>query len=243
MIEKEGWTNMCLTEEELFDKVLLDYNRCAKAFFNIKNWNDMSEEELWRELCLCILSSNLPYEMAQSSTAHLTKKGYLNLIWIAKTRNSQKLIAEELSKPIYLPRRVDGSFRKYRFPNQRAKDIRKAAILIVSKKNWLKQLLQTSSSEREVRNVLARHLPGVGLKQASHFLRNVGYSKRLAIIDSHVVSFLEGIGAVSDKKLKTITRKTYMELEALLEKICDKHGLDLAVFDMAIWNYMHKRRT
>jgi N-glycosylase/DNA lyase len=234
---------MCLTEEELFDKVLLDYTRCAKAFFNSKKWNDMSEEELWRELCLCILSSNLPYEMAQSSTSHLANKGYLNLTWIVKTRNSQKLIANELSKPIYLPRRVDGSFRKYRFPNQRAKDIYRTASLVASKRNWLKQLLQTPDSEREVRNALVRHLSGVGLKQASHFLRNIGYSKRLAIIDSHVVSFLEGIGAVSDKNLKTITRKAYIELEGLLEKICDKHGLDLAVFDMAIWNYMHKRRT
>jgi len=214
----------------------------ASIFNNNKKWVKMSENELWQELCLCILSSNVPYELAQSAFFNLMDKGYLWLEWITRTSNSEKIIADELSKPIYLPRRIDGSYRKYRFPNIRARDISKAAKIVTSEKDWLSKLLATSTSQRAARKSLVVNIPGIGLKEASHFLRNIRYSDKLAIIDSHIVSFLKEFEENSQSNGKTITRKIYLELENRLLEICGKNGLDLSIFDMAIWNYMRRKQ-
>lgn len=232
---------MSTTKNEILDEVLHEYPKMAAIFDKNRKWVEMSEDELWQELCLCILSSNVPYELAQSAFFHLLRKGYLRLEWITKIPNSEKLIADELSKPLYLPKRVDSSYRRYRFPNTRAKDIFQAAKILASEKDWLSELLATSASQRKARASLVVKIPGLGLKEASHFLRNIKYSDKLAIIDSHVVSFLRKLEEIPQAKAKTITRKIYLELENHLIEICDKNGLILPVFDMAIWHYMRRK--
>lgn len=232
---------MCATRNCILDRVLHEYPKFEVIFHNSKRWTEMSENELWQELCLCILSSNVPYELAQSVLFHLMEKGHLQLEWVTETPDSEEILAKELSKPLYLPRRVDGTFRRYRFPNMRAKNIFQAAKVVSSEKDWLTRLLKGSSSEGKARDSLSTSISGLGLKEASHFLRNIRYSDRLAIIDSHVVSFLEELEEGSRSNTKTITRKSYLELENRLQEICDEKGLDLAVFDMAIWHCMRER--
>lgn len=232
---------MLAIKDEILDQVMHEYSRFSRTFRNYRKWLQMTEYELWLELCLCVLSSNVPYELAQSAFFHLEKKGYLVLDWIIETPNSQEFVAKELSRPLYSPRKLDGSGRKYRFPNIRAQNIFQAAKMVSSEKGWLSKVLSTHSSEIEVRDLLAINVSGLGLKEASHFLRNIGYSNELAIIDTHVVSFLKKIEVIAEVNTKTITRKTYLELENLLKKICDKYELSLSIFDMAIWYYMRRR--
>ena len=231
---------MLVEENEILDLVLREYPRLATIFYSNKKWNEMSENELWQELCLCILSSNVPFESAQSAFFHLMDIGYLRLEWITGTSDSQKLIADELSRPIYLPKKLDGSYRRYRFPNVRSKNIYQAAKTVFSDEGWLSNLLGNSSSERATRDYLVANISGIGLKEASHFLRNIKYSKQLAIIDSHVISILKKIEAIPQRNIKTITPKIYLELESRLQEICQKYGLKLSIFDMAIWRYMRR---
>lgn len=231
---------MLVEENEILDLVLREYSKLVTIFYSNKKWNEMSEHELWQELCLCILSSNVPYELAQSAFFHLMDIGYLRLEWITRTSNSQKLIAEELSRPIYLPKKLDGSCRRYRFPNARSKNIYQAAKTVFSDEGWLSKLLGNSSSERAARDSLVVHIAGIGLKEASHFLRNIRYSKQLAIIDSHVISFLKKIEVIPERNVKTMTPKIYLDLESRLQEICEEYGLNLSIFDMAIWRYMRR---
>lgn len=232
---------MLVERNEIPNQVFQEYVRMSKVFYNTKKWFEMPEQELYQELCLCILSSNVPYELAQSAFLHLLEKGYLCLEWVANTPESARVIAHELSRPLYLPRKLDGSRRKYRFYNTRARNIVQAAKAISTENGWLLRLLTDSTSENEVREHLVRGVPGVGLKQASHFMRNVGYSNRLAIVDSHVVSFLRELEIV-ERETRPITHKLYLELESCLQQICDENQLNLSVFDMAIWHYMRRKR-
>ena len=137
---------MHATKNEILNHVLREYSRMANIFSSNRRWNEMSENELWQELCLCVLSSNVPYELAKSAFSHLMNMGYLRLEWITKTTNSQKLIASELSKPIYLPRKLNGSHRKYRFPNARSKNIYQAAKIVSSNEGGLSRLLANLDS-------------------------------------------------------------------------------------------------
>ena len=232
---------MQIVKNETFSQVMSEYSRVAAIYDRKKKWTDMSENELWYELCLCILSSNVPYELAKSAFFHLLETGFLQLKWIKNEESSERLMAEELSKPLYLPRKLDGSHRKYRFPNIRSNNIIKAARLISSNNDLLKKILANSRSEKEVRKYLVANISGIGLKQSSHFLRNIRYSNELAIIDSHVIAFLEKVGMLERGKTNHITDNLYLELESKLQEISKKFELNLSIFDMAIWNHMRKK--
>jgi N-glycosylase/DNA lyase len=151
-------------------------------------------------------------------------------------------IADELRRPIYLPMRRDGSYRKYRFPNVRARNIVDSALFINSRGLKLRHQLGFFHSETEARDFFVSNCPGVGMKEASHFLRDIGYADSLAIVDSHVVSFLREIGAVQVKCTFPLTQRLYRDFEKILQGISVDTGMNLAVLDMAIWKYMRESK-
>ena len=209
------------------------------------DWRNMTDNELWHELCRCILSSNVPYELALSAWSHLRSLGLIEpeRITVSARSTCYEKIAGELRRPIYLPMRRDGSYRKYRFPNVRAGNIVDSALFINSRGLKLGHQLGFFHSETEARDFFARNLPGVGMKEASHFLRDIGYADSLAIVDSHVVSFLREIGAVQVECASPPTPRLYRELEIILQRISGDTGMNLAVLDMAIWKYMRETKA
>ena len=68
----------------------------------------------------------------------------------------------------------------------------------------------------ERREWLVKNIKGLGFKEASHFLRNIGFDD-YAIIDSHILDLLERYKFI--KPPKTLTRKKYMEIEKILQTI------------------------
>ena len=221
--------------------VLANYSSLEKNHHLKHNWERMSDEDLWEELCLCILSSNVHYELAQSALDHLKLTPLLKVDNILDSMNSEEEIAEELRRSIYLPLKKDGTHRKYRFPKRRAKDIVQAAIGLYSEKNGILELLRREENESAMRSELVNLVSGIGLKQASHFLRNVGYSNNLAIIDTHVIEFLKQILGVATKKPTNVNHNLYLAYEELLIELCSLLGLDLSLFDSVIWRYMRGR--
>lgn len=214
------------------------HSRLADSFMRNRKWDAMSEDELWEELCLCILSSNVPYELAKSAFFHLRDVLLLRRRWLTQSSDSSGKIAQELSRQIYLPKKKNGDYRKYRFPKIRAENVMSAAKTLYVRNSGLFKVLKNANSEHEARKFLVKNIAGVGMKEASHFLRNIGYSESLAIIDSHVVAFLKEIEALPQVKIRSITPQIYMKLERILQDLCNCLDVSLSTFDMAIWHYM-----
>lgn len=233
---------MHIGSNEKLAQVIHEYSKVVASFQKRKKWHELSEQELWGELCLCILSSNVPYELALSTFWHLRNKRLLRPEWIVRCKNAVKRMSYELSKPIYLPRKKDGSRRKYRFPNTRAQNIVRACKTLYQKNDGLLQALKNFNNEQAARDFLASNVSGIGLKQASHFLRNVGYSSSLAIIDSHVITFLAEVGVISQEKINVVTPKMYITFERILKNLCEGFGFNLSIFDMAIWRCMRGKQ-
>jgi len=76
---------------------------------------------------------------------------------------------------------------------------------------------------------------GFGLKEASHFLRNIGFED-VAIVDRHIFRYLKEKGLLPD--YKTITRRIYLEAERKLEEICQELGMSQGELDLYI--FYHK---
>ena len=87
-------------------------------------------------------------------------------------------------------------------------------------------------NELELREWLVENIKGLGWKEASHFLRNIGY-KNVAIIDFHIIDILERNNLV--KRTKVLNKKSYFEIEKVLRRVGDKVKLNLAELDLYLW--------
>ncbi|HXG74087.1 MAG TPA: hypothetical protein VNK44_04655 [Candidatus Nitrosotenuis sp.] len=220
--------------------VLDIYHKLEKNYENRLDWARASEEQLWKELCFCILSGNVAFELAKSVVEVLTERGYLDYRWMREDRKSRIALFHELDKPNFDPRKKNGELRKYRYPRKRSAEIVSAAKTIYVDNSSIKNVLSSSSSDIEARNFFVNQISGLGIKEASHFLRNIGFADSLAIIDVHVLSFLKEFSLV-DFDANSLTPQRYLRLEKTLRNFVDYHGLNLAIFDLAVWYYMRNR--
>jgi N-glycosylase/DNA lyase len=116
----------------------------------------------------------------------------------------------------------------YRYPNVRSKYIVEARIY----KDTIKDVIGAFDNSVDARAWLVKNIKGMGHKEASHFLRNIGFTD-LAIIDFHIIDVLIRYGII--KRPKTLTRKRYFEIEDQLKMIARKSDLNLAELDLHLW--------
>lgn len=219
----------------VIEKVLKEYKRLEEQHTDdAVTWIDMQEDEIWIQICFCILSSNVRFEMAYSATRHLMDCGLIErrrLTLLPEVSISQ--IACELSKPYYLPLRKDRTRRRYRFPNSRADHIVQTALHLQG--TQITDVLHHCETDYQAREFLARRIHGMGLKESSMFLRNIRYSNGLAVIDFHVLHFLKKSGLIGHSNYRIQERKTYLYLETLLRNFALDKRLDMSILDLAIW--------
>ena len=118
----------------------------------------------------------------------------------------------------------------HRFPNARAKYVVEAR----NKKDELVEMLKKIDDDLILREWVVKNIKGVGMKEASHFLRNIGY-KNLAIIDFHIIDLLVKHNLIEAPKNKTLTPKKYLEIEKVLREVSKKSGLHLGELDLYLW--------
>ncbi len=181
-------------------------NKIEKRLKEFKHLQQQGNDEWFSELCFCILTANSQALKAIAIQKELHTKGFLH--------KSQ----EEISSII--------KNHGHRFHNNKAKFIIEAR-----KYKNIKDILSNMSSQH-ARAFLVRNIKGLGYKEASHFLRNVGYDD-LAIIDRHILRFLlkeNFIRAIP----KTITPKKYLDYE----KILASFNIQQSKLDLIIWEQM-----
>lgn len=118
---------------------------------------------------------------------------------------------------------------------------RRAEYIVEARKySNIYEIVSQFRDERHAREWLVKNVRGIGYKEASHFLRNVGY-KNVAIIDRHILRVMVKYGLI-EKAPKGLTRKKYLELEGILERLAKDAELTLAELDLYLW-YMETRKV
>ncbi|MFN3910047.1 MAG: DNA lyase, partial [Candidatus Anstonellaceae archaeon] len=82
---------------------------------------------------------------------------------------------------------------------------------------------------------LVKEIDGLGLKEASHFLRNIGMMKNLAILDRHILKCLKYYGVIKEIP-KTLTKKNYLEIEKRMIEFSKKIKIEPAKIDLLFWS-------
>ena len=137
--------------------------------YRLKDFKNLGEVEQQKEFMFCLLT---PQSNAQKCWEAVEQ--------ISKNSNSNENDIRSILKS------------KTRFHNN------KTRYLLEAKQVWnnIKQKLSNSNT-KELRNWLADNVKGYGLKEASHFLRNIGKSNNeIAILDRHILKNLASIGVI-----------------------------------------------
>jgi len=87
----------------------------------------------------------------------------------------------------------------------------------------------------KLREKLIRDYKGLGYKEASHFLRNIGFGQDIAILDRHILKNLVKVGVI-DEVPSTLSSKRYLEIEDLVRTFCSKIDINLGQLDLLFWS-------
>ena len=171
-----------------------------------------SDSEWFSELCFCILTANSSAQMSLKVQEALGDK-FATL--------SQQELAGELRK------------LGYRFYNKRAEYIFEARRHAPGFRGRILKLAEEGGT-KNAREWLVENVKGIGYKEASHFLRNVGY-KDVAILDRHILRTLHENGLIHEMPKSGLDRSTYLKYENLMRIMGFRVKMNLAALDLYLW--------
>jgi N-glycosylase/DNA lyase len=178
-------------------------------------WADGSDADLWREMVFCFFTGGCSAKMGLRS---------IEAVGSLLMAGTQPELAAAL-------RGV------HRYPNARSR-------YIVASREYLQAHCGMRLRDRLAgfedplarRDWLAtdRDVKGLGFKEASHFLRNVGF-KGYAILDKHVLNCLFEIGVIDDPNPPG-TRDRYLRTEMALVEFSARLSIDPDEMDLVLWS-------
>jgi N-glycosylase/DNA lyase len=185
-----------------------------KALANFEN-NWEKSEKVFEEMCYCILTPQSSAKGAMKSIQLLKKHNLLDTGSGAEKEKYLKTIRFYKTKAKRL------ELLQEKFPIKKIKKI-------LIKNGLPKKPLET-------REFLLKEVNGYGMKEASHFLRNIGFGKEIAILDRHILKNLMNCGVIKEIP-KTINKKKYEEIEEKMKQYCKKNNIKLEELDLIFWS-------
>ncbi len=166
-----------------------------------------SPEIIYGELCFCILTANTSAEMGIRTQEIIGLEGFLNF--------DEETMRKKLKEA------------RYRFYNVRSK------FLVQSR--WIVDELPHIIAMKDrigARDYLVNNLKGIGYKEASHFLRNVGVFD-FSILDKHILNMIRK--EYPERKFLVGSRKNYLETEKTILEFADSISLEPGILDLYLW--------
>jgi N-glycosylase/DNA lyase len=178
-----------------------------------ESWSK-NDEEIFSELCFCILT---PQSNAVSCDEVICALKSSGLLFNGNIHQIRPFV------------------KKARFYKN------KTNYIIEARKTFSKNDAISVKGELDIQNILktrtwlAENVKGIGYKEASHFLRNIGFGKDLAILDIHILKNLKKYGVIKDIP-KTLTKIKYFEIENKLKIFSGKLRIPMSHLDLLFWS-------
>ncbi len=178
-------------------------------------WESGSNDRLWEEMVFCFFTGGCSAKMGLRSVEairHLLNDG------------DQPAMAMALTGV-------------HRYPNARSRYVKASRdFLIEHCKMDLRTKLSGFECGLDRRDWLVREkgIKGLGYKEASHYLRNIGF-KGYAILDKHILRCLAELKIISDPKPPN-TRARYLMVEEKLKLLADELNIDFDEMDLVLWS-------
>lgn len=177
-------------------------------------WERGNDEEIFAELVFCLLTPQSKANLCWIGVENLVRK---NLLF----KNNVNEVVNELNG--------------VRFKYKKAKYIIETGKYFINNgKITIKEKIDKFKSINELRDWLVKNVMGLGYKEASHFLRNIGLGENLAILDRHILKNLHLLGLI-DEIPNSLSQKRYFEIESKMIKFAAKINIPMSHLDLLLW--------
>ncbi len=181
---------------------------------DFKDTYKKSDNDIFAELCFCILTPQAKAVVCDEAINRLKRQGFL----FGGTQ-----------------RNIRSCLKGVRFPNNKARYIIAARDFLKNGKGVnIKNKLDTKDLFK-TRDWLVKNIKGLGYKEASHFLRNIGFGKDMAILDVHIIRNLKRYSVVR-RFPASLTRKSYRSIEERMREFSKKTRIPLDELDLLFWS-------
>lgn len=200
------------------------------------DWRTLTEDEMLYEAAICIFGSQMQFEMAVATADRLRERGLLFSRQLAGLTDCRVQILEALRQPLSVPGK-DGCGRTVmpRFRNRLASLLASTVKEMYGNGHSLRRLLLAADSAKVARKHLMLNVWGFGPKQASLFLRRIGYCADLAVLDVHVLDYLHLTRGIRIAPSRLGRLSCYEEIEDTFREIAFRFGHSLGCVDLATW--------
>lgn len=177
-----------------------------------------SDNFIFKELCFCLLTPQ--------SKARSCDKAIENIY------NSNQLLTGT-------EKEIADNIRQIRFRNNKARYIILARTFFTDKDteeiSIKKEIDRFKDNIPELRYYLTENIKGMGMKEASHFLRNIGKGNDIAILDRHILKNLKRYNIINTIP-NTITPKRYIEIEKITRTFSKETKIPMDALDLLFWS-------
>jgi len=192
------------SQKENIEKRLYEFRRL---------WNYGGDDELFMNMVFCMCTPQTKAHAGWDAANELKKTGAL-------VNGSQS--------------EIEGILKKsgVRFHKNKTKYIIENRQTFYPK---TKSILEPYLDKNDVvaaRNSLKNRVKGWGYKEASHFLRNIGFGQNIAILDRHIMRTLKSNNMINEE---VDLNKEYMSVEEKMRLFSMKLGIPLDALDLVIW--------
>ncbi|WP_144011891.1 hypothetical protein [Geobacter sulfurreducens] len=211
------------------------------------DWRSLTEEQLLHEAAVCMFSSQMVFEVAEAAAKTILEHGLLRRDFLStKISDYESQLVVVLTKPLTVTSATGKSRQvRPRFKNRLASLLASTIQDIHGRGSSIRDILSLARSSRHAREILIDRVWGFGPKQASLFLRRIGYCSELAVLDTHVLEYLRLALGVDPKPSSLSRLASYERLEAEFQNIASEFGHSVGCVDLATWVTMRvaKRET
>lgn len=195
--------------QELRDFYVKNGEEIRQRLTDFAELREASEEQLFYELCFCIMAVQTSGIKSWEVAKRLKEKNFLD-----NGTNPEKLLRE-------------GYIRFHNNKSQYLLEAREKFEEFMAK-------LNSEKDPKQMREWLAENVKGFGMKESSHFLRNIGRTQELAILDRHILRNMERYGFIEEIP-KSLTKKKYLEIEQNFQEMAKTLKMKPAELDLLLW--------
>jgi len=179
-----------------------------------KIWKKGTKKEIFAELVFCILTPQANGRACWSAVENMIRKRVL-------FTGDRGQIVKELSSARFIQK--------------------KSAYIVEAREKFLgdnrvslKSVISKIGDGYKARGWLVQNIKGIGYKEASHFLRNIGFEQNLAILDRHIVRNLQFVGVIKEIP-GSLSKRRYFEIEKRMMEFSKAVQIPMSYLDLVMW--------
>jgi len=175
-------------------------------------WEKGSDLEIFRELCFCVCTPQTSAHKSWNAALMLFEKKLLE-------KGSIDRISEVLKNC------------GVRFHNN------KAHYIVQNRKEFYpntKKIIEEILLKDDPQSILCDQVTGWGMKEAAHFIRNIGFGDKACILDRHILRQLVIYNVIPEIP-KTLSKTIYKKIDADMKAFSQKCNIPLDALDLVFW--------